>query len=155
LPPEESRAYLETLAQDRADGRPEPRWMRGASWRNFQVKYREINDLHKRMLRVSEAVAALPPGPVRTGALDHLMRGQSNDVYWHGLFGGIYLPDLRLATAANLVAAEDAANAASDRLVRAEVMDVDLDGRHEVLLADEAQVLTIDLDEVADISDCD
>jgi hypothetical protein len=155
LPADESRAFLETLARDRADGRPEPRWMRGASWRNFQVKYREINDLHKRMLRVSEAVAALPPGAIRTQALDHLMRGQSNDVYWHGLFGGIYLPDLRLATAANLVAAEDAANAASDRLVRAEATDVDLDGRDEVILADEAQVLTIDLDEGAGISDWD
>ena len=32
------------------------RRMRGAFWRNFQVKYREINDLHKRMLAVSEAV---------------------------------------------------------------------------------------------------
>ena len=32
--------------------RPELRWLRGASWRNFQVKYREVNDLHKQMLRV-------------------------------------------------------------------------------------------------------
>ena len=29
------------------------RWLRGGFWRNFQVKYREINDLHKQMLRTS------------------------------------------------------------------------------------------------------
>lgn len=155
LPPDESRAFLEVLDRDRADGRPEPRWMRGASWRNFQVKYREVNDLHKRMLRVSEKVAALLPGPVRERALDQLLRGQSNDVYWHGLFGGIYLPDLRLATASHLVAAEDAADAASGRLDRAEVTDVDLDGRDEVLLSDAGQVVTVDLDEGAGISDWD
>ena len=30
-------------------------------------------------------------GPSRTRAIDHLHRGQSNDCYWHGLFGGIYI----------------------------------------------------------------
>src|SRR3970040_127406 len=49
------------------------------SWRNVQVKSREVNDLHKRMLRVSAKVAALPPGLAREGALDDLLRGQSND----------------------------------------------------------------------------
>ena len=29
-----------------------------------------------------------PPGPTRDRALDHLYQGQSNDCYWHGLFGG-------------------------------------------------------------------
>ena len=40
------------------DHRPEARWLRGAFWRNFQVKYREINDLHKQMLRTSAKVDA-------------------------------------------------------------------------------------------------
>jgi len=155
MSPDESRAFLEVLDEDRATGRPEPRWMRGASWRNFQVKYREVNDLHKRMLRVSEAVTAMPAGPDRERALDHLLRGQSNDVYWHGLFGGIYLPDLRLATAAHLVAAEDIVDAASGTLDRAEVVDVDLDGRDEVLLADAGQLVTVDIDDGAGIGDWD
>ena len=43
--------------------RPEARWLRGGFWRNFQVKYREINDLHKQMLRTSRKVAAMPEGP--------------------------------------------------------------------------------------------
>ena len=93
-----------------AERRPEARWLRGAFWRNFQVKYREINDLHKQMLRVSDKVEAMPPGPARDRALDHLFRGQSNDCYWHGLFGGIYISHMRLATYEHLIAAEDLAD---------------------------------------------
>ena len=73
--------------------------MRGGFWRNFQVKYREINDLHKQMLRTSAKVAAMPPGAAHDRALDHLYQGQSNDCYWHGLFGGVYSRHMRLATA--------------------------------------------------------
>ncbi len=155
LPAEESRAFTETFERDRAEGRPEVRWMRGASWRNFQVKYREVNDIHKRMLRVSARVAALPASPAQALALDHLLRGQSNDIYWHGLFGGIYLPDLRLATVGHLIAAEDAADSAAETVDRAELVDLDLDGRDEVLLADAGQVVTVDLDEGAGIGDWD
>ena len=155
LPPAESRAFHHTLERDKAEGRPEPRWMHGASWRNFQVKYREINDLHKRMLRVSNKVAGLAAGPDRERALDHLLRGQSNDPYWHGLFGGIYLPDLRLATVGNLIAAEDEADSALGSKSVALLADLDLDGRDEVLLADAGQVVTVDLDEGAGVGDWD
>ena len=155
LAPDESRAFHETLERDRAEGRPEARWLRGASWRNFQVKYREINDLHKRMLRVSAKVGAMPAADARSAALDDLHRGQSNDVYWHGLFGGIYLPHLRLATVAHLIGAEDAADAALGTTERAERADLDLDGREEVLLANAGQVVTVDIDEGAGIGDWD
>ncbi len=155
LMPDEGRAFMQTLERDRAEGRPEPRWMRGASWRNFQVKYREVNDIHKRMLRVSTKVDGLPPGALRDQAHDHLLRGQSNDIYWHGLFGGIYLPDLRLATVGHLIEAEAMADAAADDLTHAMVADLDLDGRDEILLADAGQVVTVDLDEGAGIGDWD
>ncbi len=155
LPPEESRAFHDSLERARAEGRPEARWLRGASWRHFQVKYREINDLHKRMLRVSDKVATMPPGAGRATAQDDLLRGQSNDIYWHGLFGGIYLPHLRLATIAHLVAAEDAADRALGTSVGSEIRDLDLDGRDEVRLATEGQVVTVDLDEGAGIGDWD
>ncbi len=155
LLPDEGRAFMAILERDRTEGRPEARWMRGASWRNFQVKYREVNDIHKRMLRVSDKVAALPAGPACAAAHDHLLRGQSNDIYWHGLFGGIYLPDLRLATVGHLVAAEDAADGAAGDLVHSLRGDLDLDGRDEVLLADEGQVVTVDVDDGAGIGDWD
>ena len=147
LPADESLAFSEVLHRAQAEGRPEARWLRGAFWRNFQVKYREINDLHKQMLRTSAAVAAMTDGPQRDIALDHLYRGQSNDCYWHGLFGGIYISHMRLATYEHLIAAEDLADAAAGRGVSAERIDLDMDGLDDVRLTDVGQVVTIDLSE--------
>jgi 4-alpha-glucanotransferase len=151
LPPAESVVYADLLHHAQAEHRPEARWLRGAFWRNFQVRYREINDLHKRMLRVSDAVAAMPAGPARDRAVDHLYRGQSNDCYWHGLFGGIYLSHMRLATHAHLIAAEDLADTGTGSQATAERLDLDLDGHDEVRLADVGQVVTVDLDKGAGI----
>ena len=155
LPPDESRAFAAALHAAQAEGRPEARWLRGASWRNFQVKYREINDLHKQMLRTSDAVDGMAAGPERALALDHLYQGQSNDAYWHGLFGGIYISHMRLATYEHLIAAEDLAETAAGRLHAAERRDLDLDGHDEVRLADPGQVVTIDLAEGAGIGGWD
>ncbi|MEA2632901.1 MAG: 4-alpha-glucanotransferase [Chloroflexota bacterium] len=155
LPPEESRAFAATLHAAVAEGRPEARWLRGASWRNFQVRYREANDLHKQMLRTSDAVDGMVAGRSRALALDHLYQGQSNDSYWHGLFGGIYLSDVRLATYEHLIAAEDLADADAGRLHVAERRDLDLDGIDEVRLASPGQVVTVDLAEGAGIGGWD
>jgi hypothetical protein len=155
LPAEESRAFAEVLHADVAARRPEARWLRGGFWRNFQVKYREVNDLHKQMLRTSEMVTAMPDGPARALALDHLYQGQSNDCYWHGLFGGIYLPHMRLATYGHLIAAEDAAEQSAQETGvasrDAQLLDIDLDGRDEVLLTEPGQVVGVKLDEGAGI----
>jgi hypothetical protein len=155
LPPDEGTAFTRALEDARHDERPEARWLRGGFWRNFQVRYREVNDLHKQMLRVSAKVAAMPDGPERGRALDDLGRGQSNDCYWHGLFGGIYLSHLRLAAHGHLIAAEDAADWALGSVATADVADFDLDGRDEVRLADNGQVVVVDLDEGAGIGDWD
>ncbi|HXG26547.1 MAG TPA: alpha-amylase/4-alpha-glucanotransferase domain-containing protein [Candidatus Binatia bacterium] len=155
LPADEGRAFADALRQARESGSRTARWLRGAFWRNFQVKYREVNDLHKQMLRVSDKVEAMPPGPARDAALDHLYRGQSNDCYWHGLFGGIYLPHIRAATLSHLIAAEDIAEEVAGAHASAEVLDVDLDGRDELRLATAGQVVTVDLDEGAGIGSWD
>jgi alpha-amylase len=145
LPADESLVFADLLHHARAEHLPEARYLRGGFWRNFQVKYREINDLHKRMLGVSQKVAAMPGGPARDAALDHLMRGQSNDCYWHGLFGGIYISHMRLATHEHLILAEDiadrAARAAAERVDGARIVDADMDGIDEVLLATPGQVV--------------
>jgi len=79
LPADEGLAFGTALRRARSEHRPEARWLRGAIWRNFQVRYREINDIHKQMLATSDLVEALPAGPIRSSAADHLMAGQSND----------------------------------------------------------------------------
>ena len=110
LPANEGLAFEETVKAASARGEPWVRWLRGGFWRNFQVKYREINVLHKQMLRVSGRVATMAAGRVRDLALQHLHQGQSNDCYWHGVFGGIYIAHMRLATYEHLIAAEDLAD---------------------------------------------
>ncbi|HUG30188.1 MAG TPA: alpha-amylase/4-alpha-glucanotransferase domain-containing protein [Candidatus Limnocylindria bacterium] len=151
LPPEEARVFSAALHHAQETSAPEARWLRGAFWRNFQVRYREVNDLHKQMLRVSDKVERVAPGPERDSAMDHLYRGQSNDCYWHGLFGGIYIAHMRAATLAHLIAAEDIADAALGTTARGGVLDLDLDGRDELMLANEGETVSIDLDEGAGI----
>ena len=143
LPPDEMAVFSKILHDAVAAKEPQARWLRGGFWRNFQVKYREINDLHKQMLRASAKVAEMGDGPARTVAVDHLHRGQSNDCYWHGLFGGIYISHMRLATYEHLIAAEDAADAALGTLRGAVLADLDMDGRDEVHLAETGQVVTV------------
>ena len=98
------------------------------------------------MLRTSAKVAGDGAGRrPRRSRLDHLYRGQSNDCYWHGLFGGIYISHMRLATYEHLIAAEDLADSARGQLHEAERRDLDMDGQDDVRLAGPGQVVTIDL----------
>ncbi len=158
LPVEARREFTHLLHEAVEQGKPEARWMRGGFWRSFQINYREINDLHKQMLRVSRKVEALRNGrggavaergaPVAAGQLariaDHLYQGQSNDCYWHGLFGGIYLSHMRLATLEHLIAAEDAADRAVGASgVTVEAVDLDIDGYDELLVTTPGQVVAI------------
>lgn len=154
LPANEANTFERLMAAAVEQGSPALRFLRGGLWRNFQARYREINDLHKQMLRTSAAVEAMPAGRERESALDHLYRGQSNDCYWHGLFGGIYLPHMRLATLAELIAAEDLALAAG-AAAPAGVADYDMDGVDEVLLGSDGQAVLIDVAEGAGIGTWD
>ncbi len=155
LAPEEARTFHALLAagdpDSGADGAAAASapFLRGGLWRNFLARYREINDMHKQMLRASAAVDAMAPGPARDVALDHLLRGQSNDCYWHGLFGGIYIVHMRVATLAELIAAEDLA--LGEEGVAAGVADYDLDGIDEVLLGTSGQTVLVDVAEGAGI----
>ncbi len=82
-------------------------FLRGGFWRQFLGKYPESWRLYRRMLRVSEKVSRLDRKFQRRDEAEQaLMRGQSNDAYWHGVFGGIYLPHLRYAVESQLIRAE-------------------------------------------------
>jgi 4-alpha-glucanotransferase len=152
LPADEALAFAHAVRDAKLEARPEARWLRGAIWRNFQIKYREVNDLHKQMLRVSDQVEEMPRGSGRDDARDRLYAGQSNDCYWHGLFGGIYLPDLRVAALRHLIAAEDLALGGAGAPVESGLLvDLDLDGTEEVLLVGDGQIVAVKLDEGAGI----
>jgi hypothetical protein len=79
------------------------KFLKGGIWKNFFVKYEESNRLHKRMLELSRARAA-----VDDPAYDeNLFKLQTNDALWHGVFGGLYLPNLRDNAYRHLIACED------------------------------------------------
>ena len=145
LPP--ARAYqLANLRQGlQDDGNQDVlRFVRGGIWRNFMVKYDEINHMHKRALRVSALVHAMPDGPEKDKALDSLWSAQSNDAYWHGLFGGIYLFHVRIANYANLIAAETLADGGHVPLT-VRKFDLDIDGNDEIVLSGDPFCLMWDL----------
>jgi alpha-amylase len=107
--------------------------VRGGHWRGFAMRYPEANRLHKRMLRASRRLHAVPPerNPDWREAQLHLWRSQCNCPYWHGVFGGLYLPHLREAVYRELIAVERYLCTAPPHLERG---DFDLDGFEDALL---------------------
>ncbi|MFA5216797.1 alpha-amylase/4-alpha-glucanotransferase domain-containing protein [Sulfuricurvum sp.] len=67
------------------------KFLKGGIWKNFFVKYPESNRIHKRMLELS----AQREGINREDFDNALYKLQTNDSLWHGVFGGLYLPNLR------------------------------------------------------------
>jgi alpha-amylase len=133
------------------------RFVRGGFWRNFKVKYPETNDMYSRMFEVSRRLQEIDPDgtvssdpntdPVKAETLgvarQELFRGQCNCSYWHGAFGGLYLPHLRNAVYSHLIAADTAIEEASGRLgpwVEASADDFNLDARQEIRLANDKLV---------------
>lgn len=113
LPAEQQTVHDEVvhdLAQ-RPDWSRISQFVRGGNWRNFLVRYTESAEMYARMMEVSRG---LEDARRRSGDAellgeieDHLYRGQCNCPYWHGAFGGIYLPHLRNAIYAQLIAADN------------------------------------------------
>jgi alpha-amylase len=103
-------------------------FVRGGHWKNFLVKYPEANLLHKKVLRLSNLIhnRKLVPGKV----IEELYAAQCNDAYWHGVFGGLYLPHLRGAAWERISRVEKYLRVGED--LTFEVTDLDLDGREEL-----------------------
>ncbi|MEN0110763.1 MAG: alpha-amylase/4-alpha-glucanotransferase domain-containing protein, partial [Planctomycetota bacterium] len=126
---------------------------RGGFWRNFKARYPETGDMYARMQLVSRRVDAAEraisptdsalPDPRIAQAKTELYRGQCNCSYWHGAFGGVYLPHLRHAVYHHLIAADNLLDEAegrglgdgAERYVELDTADYNLDGRQEVRLA--------------------
>jgi 4-alpha-glucanotransferase/alpha-amylase len=135
LPPRQAHDWADLVAQEKAANRYEPRkpFIRGGIWRNFISRYAESNWMHKRMLGLSARMAALPARKVSPEMRELLHLAQANDAYWHGLFGGLYLPHLRRAVWNAIVALEALLDGKARRapVVR---IDADHDGKEELFL---------------------
>ncbi len=152
LPAEQQKKYEDVHHSLEEQGQWEPvaPFIRGGFWRNFKVRYPETGEMYARMLEVSNRLAELRGEGQQSSQLDQaqieLYRGQCNCSYWHGAFGGVYLPHLRNAVYNHLIAAD---NLIDEHLgqgrtdgdwVTGEAADYNLDARHEVRLASNSLV---------------
>ncbi|GIX00198.1 MAG: alpha-amylase [Pirellulaceae bacterium] len=117
-------------------------YLRGGNWRNFRVRYAEANEMYARMMEVSRrlegARRTCGDAELLNEIEDHLYRGQCNCPYWHGAFGGLYLPHLRSAIYHHLISADnllDYLEHGRGQWVDATSEDFDLDLKTEVRVA--------------------
>ena len=156
LPPEPAAVYADLIQQAKTAGLFDTRkaFLRGGIWKNFLSRYAEANWMHKRMLGLSRRLSALPQSRRAPAMLDMLYIAQANDAYWHGLFGGLYLPHLRRAVYRAMVELE----AVLDNIApRAPVIseDIDRDGIDEVFLRNASVQAVVKLDGSAAVVELD
>ncbi len=137
LPAKRILELKELTRRLRVEGTHFEAFIRGGHWRNFFVKYPESNYLHKRMYRVS--ALSRDPQLFDQEARLALLASQCNDAYWHGIFGGLYLPHLRQAVWESLLEAEQKLRARGKEEI--ELVDLDYDGREEVVYTSPEAVL--------------
>lgn len=126
--------------QERGDDvRP---FIKGGIWRNFLFKYDEANWMQKKMQHLSDRYHKIDSDKLNvagktelTSAREHLWRSMCNCAYWHGVFGGLYLPHLRHAIYTELLKCERLLNKIEKRpRFHVEELDIDIDGNRELLV---------------------
>ncbi len=137
LPPERAREYDNLLHEDNLPYRD---FFKGGYYRHFLVKYSESNDMHKKMMRLSQLAEGNP------AAKEHIYMAQANDSYWHGVFGGLYLPHLRGSVWHHLIEAEKILDPKKP-FVEGFIEDINLDGHDEAVIRNNAIEATFRLKE--------
>lgn len=156
LPASVANAYADLVHQARVSGWYESRkaFLRGGIWKNFFSRYPESNWMHKRMLGLSARLGTLPE-PQRTAAMTQkLYESQANDAYWHGLFGGLYLPHLRRGVYKAMVELEGMLDVRVPRPSHF-LEDTDLDGIEELYLQNGVIQAILKLDGTGSICELD
>lgn len=123
LPPEEQKIFIELKASQPASMK---RFLRGGQFREFGLKYYESHHLRCRQLQVSREAGRQDNSEARK----ELYQAQCNDAYWHGVFGGLYLPHLRRAVYQKLISSWSKLKVSPGWKKE----DFDLDGRPEFFL---------------------
>ncbi len=99
------------------------KFVKGSIWKNFLVKYPEANRIQKRYTELSNNKIE------DENYLESLYKAQTNDVLWHGVFGGIYLPNLRDNAYRFII---DCENIRYFEKECTEIKDINLDGYDEI-----------------------
>lgn len=155
LPFESQRTYdtlKEQLQREGSYDRYQP-FVRGGIWQGFFAKYPESNHLHKRVLGLSARLRDFEDRPQKTPAealhaqsvlakaRTQLYRSECNCAYWHGLFGGLYLNNLRHALSTALLSGErllDVAERGDNPFLTVRTKDINADLAPEVSVHSES-----------------
>jgi len=118
-------------------------FLRGGMWRNFQNLYDESNWMQKRVTDLSFVFKKYKlkiTKKKRHEIQDNIWRAQCNCAYWHGIFGGLYLPHLRHGIYQNLIAADKQVSKVLPPFTG--TFDIDNDGFEEVdLLSNKIKII--------------
>ncbi len=115
LPPETQARVEEDQRWLESQGKPElARRIATGTWREFFARYPESRRLHRRVGEVSARVEHARRSCLAQEQYDEarkeIHRAQCNCPYWHGVFGGFYLPHLREAVRAHMLRADSIAD---------------------------------------------
>jgi len=125
LPPKLAKKYGELLHEIDV---PYEEFLNGGYYKNFLIKYCESNDMHKKMFRLSKKASK------NEEAKKYILMAQANDSYWHGVFGGLYLPHLRASVYTHLIEAGkllDPKKLFTDGYIE----DINIDGYDEAVIS--------------------
>ena len=111
------------------------KFFKGGIWKNFLIKYEEANNIHKKMLKISKSLKKKALDDEKT---EWLLKAECNDCLWHGVFGGIYLPNLRDNSYIALNNLEKLLNLPSENY-----FDFNCDGYNELELRNEDLIIGI------------
>jgi len=144
LPSSSQQKFEDVLGRYGGDAEAKT-FLRGGFWRNFLTKYEESNNMHKKMLYVSGKLEKMSAGGKRVPdkVIGSLYAGQCNCAYWHGVFGGLYLPHLRNAVYKKLLKAEAFYDKAMMKKAGWSPFDFDCDTCDEYLYESAAQNLYV------------
>ena len=117
------------------------KYVKGSIWKNFLVKYPESNRIHKRTLELSTENTDLKKDEE---FYQWLMKSQCNDVLWHGVFGGLYLPNLRDNAYRFIIEAEKRKDQLKNETDYIEQKDINFDGYEEVKISNKDLILIFD-----------
>ncbi len=123
----EEQEKLESLYAQFKDKPEYLKFIRGGTYRNFRKKYFESRIMYSRMIDFSNFAST-------EREKSFLMKAQCNCAYWHGIFGGIYLPHLRHAVYYNIIEGEKLFKKKSGLGNVKEARDINFDGEKEVIL---------------------
>jgi len=115
------------------------KFVKGAMFHNFFTKYYHSNFIHKKSYYISKMIEE----NFDERAQNYLHMAQCNCGWWHGVFGGIYLPHIRMAIYENFLRAQKIIFEKKEKKFDLKILDIDFDDKDEILVESKNNFIVI------------